>query len=155
MESVLKKKIMLTLILICILSISTNIFQYNKIINYNNQEKFYTEMFQNDFKGLVVGFDYYSGTTSALSNESAIKNSVSTVDALNSIRDLTSYRSSKPMSNMLLYLNMFFVLNSNEFINKNMDEIKPQLISISKNLNDEKAIENFNIIFWKMVSQKK
>ncbi len=58
------------------------------------------------------------------------------------------------MSEMLLYLSQFFVLNSNEFINKNINKIKPQLDNISKNLADEKAIKDFNVMLWKMVSQK-
>lgn len=149
-----EKKIIIALIFICILPISVKIFQFNKISNYYKEEKFYTEEFQSDFNDLIVGFDYYDGRTSALSNESAIKNSVSAVAALGSIMHFTAYRQSKPMSEMLLYLSQFFVLNSNEFVNKNIDIIKPQLDSISKNLTDDKAIKNFNIILWKMISQK-
>jgi len=148
----LRKKITVALLFICILLIATNIFQFNKISNYNKQEKLNTEIFQNDFNSLIKSFDLYNGS-SALSNESAIKNSASIVASLGSLRSLTSYGQSKYMSEMLLYLSQFFVLKSNEIINKDINEIKPQLQSISKNLNDDKAIKNFNIMLWKRVSQ--
>jgi hypothetical protein len=145
---------MVVLIIICTLSISINILQYSKISNYNKQEKFYTKMFQNDFNELITSFNLYNGS-GALSNESAIKNSASIVANLGSIRSLTSYGQSKSMSEMLLYLSEYFVLNSNEVINKDINEIKPQLQSISKTLNDEEKIKNLNIILWKRVSKEK
>jgi 5-bromo-4-chloroindolyl phosphate hydrolysis protein len=55
---------------------------------------------------------------------------------------------------MLLYLSQFFVLNSNQYINENIDKIRPQLKAISKNLNGEDAIKDFNTVLWKMVSKK-
>lgn len=148
----MKKGIAIALIFIFILSISVNIFQFNKINNYNKQVKVYTEMFENDFNSLIKSFDLYNGSV-ALTNESAIKNSASIVAKLGSLRSLSSYGQSKPMSEMLLYLSEFFVLNSTEAIIKDIDEIKPQLLCISKNLNDERVIKDFNIILWKRVSQ--
>lgn len=91
-----------------------------------------------------------SGT---LSNESAIKNSITIVQDLNSIRALSLYRDSKPLSEMLLYLSQFFVLNSDQYINENIDKIRPQLRDIAKNLNDDKTIKEFNIVLWKMISK--
>lgn len=150
----MRKNMVIGLTLICILSIFINVFQFYKMKNYKNEEKFYTKMFENDFNSLIVGFDYYNGTTSALSKESAIKNSGSTVGTLGTIRDLTSYRQNKPMSEMLLYLSEFFVMNSDTYINENIDKIRPQLELISKNLNDEQTIKNLNPILWKMVSNR-
>ena len=46
------------------------------------------------------------------------------------------------------------VLNSNQYINENIDKIRPQLKFISMNLNGEKYIKDFNIVLWKMVSKK-
>ena len=143
---------MIALIIICILSISVNIFQFNKISNYNKQVENYNVMFQNDFNSLIKSFDLYNGLA-GLSNDSAIKNSASIVANLSSIRSVSSYRQNKPLSEMMLYLSEFFVLNTNEVINKDIDEIKTQLLSVSKNLNDETVIKDFNIILWKRVSQ--
>jgi len=145
---------MITIILIFIISITSNILQFSKISNYNKQEKLYNKTFENDFNSLIISFGYYNGTNSVLTNENAIKNSVGIVGNLNTIRGLTSYKQSKLMSEMLLYLSEFFVLNSNEFVNKNIDKIKPQLYNISKNLTDEKLIKDLNVVLWKMVSQK-
>lgn len=150
----MRKKIILGLILVCILSISANMLQFYKLKKYKAQEKFYTEMFRNEFDSLKKSFDLYSGS-GTLSNESAIKNSVSIVENLKSIRGLTSYRENRSLSEMLLYLSQFFVLNSNQYINENIDKIRPQLNLISKNLDDEKSIKDFNAILWKMVSNKK
>lgn len=150
----MRKKMMILLTLVCIFSILINAFQFYKMKNYENREKIYTKMFQDDFNKLIVGFNYYDGKTSALSNESAIKNSVSTVEAIASIRELTSFRQSKPMSEMLLYLSEFFVMNSDKYINENIDKIRPQLEVISKNLNDEKAINNLNSVLSKMIAIK-
>jgi len=51
--------------------------------NYKTEEKSYTEMFQNDFVSLDKSFDLYNGA-GALSNESAIKNSITIVENLKS-----------------------------------------------------------------------
>jgi hypothetical protein len=55
---------------------------------------------------------------------------------------------------MLLRLEMFFVTETNDYINKNLESIKPQLINISQNLNDEKAIMELNNILEKLESKK-
>jgi hypothetical protein len=149
----MRKRLMIGLILICLLSLSINVYQFYKINNYKTEEKFYTEMFQNNFDSLDKSFDLYNGL-GALSNESAIKNSIAIVENLNSIRGLSSYRDNKSISEMLLYLSQFFVLNSNQYINVNIDKIRPQLKDISKNLNDENAIKSFNSVLWKMVTKK-
>jgi hypothetical protein len=149
----MRKRLMIGLILICLLSVSINVFQFYKMNNYKTEEKFYTEMFQDKFDNLDKSFDLYNGS-GALSNESAIKNSITIVENLNSIRSLSSYKDNKSISEMLLYLSQFFVVNSNQYINENIDKIRPQLKDISKNLNDENAIKDFNIVLWKMVSKK-
>ncbi|MBL4935026.1 hypothetical protein JK636_04550 [Clostridium sp. YIM B02515] len=150
----MKKRILIVLTLICLVSIITNIFQFNRIRKYNSDERFYTTAVENSFKGFIAGLDYYDGKTSALSNESAIKNSVSAVAGIRNIAPLSSYKDNKPLSLMLLNLDMFFVMESNEYINKNIDSIKPQLTNISKNLNDEKAITELNTVLEKLVSNK-
>lgn len=149
----MREKMVIGLILICLISISTNVFQFYKIEHYKTEEKFYNEKFQNDFNNLEKSFTLYNAS-GALSNESAIKNSVTIVEELNTIRDLSSYRDNKPLSEMLLYLSQFFVMNSNQYINNNIDKIRPQLKYISKNLNDEKSIKDLNIVLWKMVSKQ-
>jgi hypothetical protein len=149
----MRKRLMIGLILICLLSVSINVFQFYKMNNYKTEEKFYTEMFQDKFDNLDKSFDLYNGS-GALSNESAIKNSITIVENLNSIRSLSSYKDNKSISEMLLYLSQFFVINSNQYINENIDKIRPQLKDISKNLNDENAIKDFNVVLWKMVSKK-
>jgi hypothetical protein len=149
----MRKRLMIGLILICLLSVSINVFQFYKMNNYKTEEKFYTEMFQDKFDNLDKSFDLYNGS-GALSNESAIKNSITIVENLNSSRSLSSYKDNKSISEMLLYLSQFFVVNSNQYINENIDKIRPQLKDISKNLNDENAIKDFNIVLWKMVSKK-
>jgi hypothetical protein len=130
----MRKRLMIGLILICLLSVSINVFQFYKMNNYKTEEKFYTEMFQDKFDNLDKSFDLYNGS-GALSNESAIKNSITIVENLNSIRSLSSYKDNKYISEMLLYLSQFFVVNSNQYINEN-------------------AIKDFNIVLWKMVSKK-
>jgi hypothetical protein len=149
----MRKRLMMGLILICLLSVSINVFQFYKMNNYKTEEKFYTEMFKDNFYNLDKSFDLYNGS-GALSNESAIKNSITIVENLNSIRSLSSYKDNKSISEMLLYLSQFFVINSNQYITENIDKIRPQLKDISKNLNDENAIKDFNIVLWKMVSKK-
>jgi hypothetical protein len=149
----MRKRLMIGLILICLLSVSINVFQFYKMKNYKTEEKFYTEMFQDEFDNLDKSLDLYNGS-GALSNESAIKNSITIVENLNSIRSLSLYKDNKSISEMLLYLSQFFVVNSNQYINENIDKIRPQLKDISKNLNDENAIKDFNIVLWKMVSKK-
>jgi hypothetical protein len=149
----MRKRLMIGLILICLLSVSINVFQFYKMNNYKTEEKFYTEMFQDKFDNLDKSLDLYNGS-GALSNESAIKNSITIVENLNSIRSLSLYKDNKSISEMLLYLSQFFVVNSNQYINENIDKIRPQLKDISKNLNDENAIKDFNIVLWKMVSKK-
>ena len=149
----MKKRIIIGLILICMLSVSINVFQFYKMENYKNQEKFYTEIFQKDFDSLEKSFDLFNDPGS-LSNESAIKNSVSIVENLKSIRDLSSYRENKSISELVLYLSQFFVLNSDQYINENIDRVRLQLKAISKNLNDEKAIKDFNMVLCKMGSKK-
>lgn len=144
---------MIGLILICMISISINVFQFYKMKDYKNQEKVYTEMFQKDFETLEKSFDLFNGS-SALSNESAIKNSVSIVENLKSIRHLSLYRESRAISELLLYLSRFFVLNSDQYINENIDKVRPQLKTISKNLNDENYVKDFNMVLWKMTSKK-
>jgi hypothetical protein len=130
----MRKRLMIGLILICLLSVSINVFQFYKMNNYKTEEKFYTEMFQDKFDNPDKSFDLYNGS-GALSNESAIKNSITIVENLNSIRSLSSYKDNKYISEMLLYLSQFFVVNSNQYINEN-------------------AIKDFNIVLWKMVSKK-
>jgi hypothetical protein len=149
----MRKWLMIGLILICLLSVSINVFQFHKMNTYKTEEKSYTEMFQNDFDSLDKSFDLYNGA-GTLSNESAIKNSITIVENLDSIRVLSSYKDNKSISEMLLCLSQFFVLNPDQYINENIDKIRPQLKAISKNLNDENAIKNFNIALWKMVSKK-
>lgn len=127
----MRKRLMIGLIIICLLSVSINVFQFYKINNYKTEKKFYTGMFQKDFDSLDKSFDFYNGS-GELSNESAIKNSITIVENLNSIRDLSSYRDNKSISEMLLYLSQFFVLNSNQYINENIDKIRPQLKVISR-----------------------
>ena len=68
------------------LSVSINVFQFYRMKNYKNQEKSYTEIFQKDFDSLEKSFDLFNDP-GTLSNESAIKNSVSIVENLNSIKD--------------------------------------------------------------------
>ncbi|ADL52988.1 hypothetical protein Clocel_3307 [Clostridium cellulovorans 743B] len=51
-------------------------------------------------------------------------------------------------------LSKFFVLNSNQYINENIDRIRPQLMVISKELNNEKSINDFNIILEKMIQNE-
>ncbi len=148
----MSKKIVIGLILICLLLVSTNVFQFYKMKSYKSEEGFYTEKFRNDFNDLEKSFDLYDGS-GTLSNESAIKNSITIVQDLNSIRALSLYRDSKPLSEMLLYLSQFFVLNSDQYINENIDKIRPQLRDIAKNLNDDKTIKEFNIVLWKMISK--
>ncbi|MCB2291616.1 hypothetical protein LGK97_18035 [Clostridium sp. CS001] len=147
------KRIMIGLILICMISISINVFQFYKMKDYKKQEKVYTEMFQKDFETLEKSFDLFNGS-GALSNESAIKNSVSIVENLKSIRHLSLYRESRSISELLLYLSQFFVLNSDQYINENIDKVRPQLKTISKNLNDENYVKDFNMVLWKMTSKK-
>lgn len=149
----MRKRLIIGLILICLLSVSINMFQFYKMSKYKTEEKFYTEVFQNDFNSLDESFDLYNGSD-ALSNESAIKNSITIVENLKSIRGFTSYKDNKYISEMLLYLSEFFVLNSNQYINENVNKIRPQLKDISKNLNDENTLRNFNIVLWKMVSKR-
>lgn len=146
------KRLVTGLMAICILSVTINVCLFYKLNNYKTEKKFYTEKFQKDFDSLDKSFDLYNGS-GALSNESAIKNSIAVVEDLNSIRSLTSYGDSKPISEMLLYLSEFFVMNSNQYINENIEKIRPQLKAISKNINDVKAIKSFNNDLWKMVSK--
>jgi hypothetical protein len=153
-DGYMKRKILIVLILICVVSISTNIFQLYKIRQHNAEEKFYTNVVENGFKGFIQGLDYYDGKTTPLSNESAIKNSVSAVASIRSITPLSAYKNNKPLSLMLLNLDMFFVMETDEYINKSLESIKPQLINISKNLNDEKAITELNNVLEKLQSKK-
>ncbi|MFL0268077.1 hypothetical protein [Candidatus Clostridium radicumherbarum] len=150
----MKRKIIIVLFLICIVSISTNVFQFYKIEQYSNQQKFYTVAVESGFKSFITGLDYYDGKTSALSNESAIKNSVSTISSISNKMLISKYKDNRPLSEMLMYLDMFFVMESDEYINKNINSIKPQLTNISKNLNDEKAIIELNFVLKKLVSNK-
>lgn len=149
----MSKRIIIGLIIICMLSVSINVFQFYKMKMYKTEEKFYTERFQNNFYDLDKSFDLYNGS-GALSNENAIKNSVSIVAELDSVRRLSSYRWNIQISEMLLYLSQFFVLNSNQYINENIDKLRPQLKDVSKNLNNEKTIKDFNIELWKMIPKK-
>lgn len=148
----MKKKSIIGLILVCILSVLINIFQSYKIKEYKSNEKYYTQMFKQNFDVLEQSFDLYNGS-GALTNESAIKNSVGIVENLKSIRELSSYRENKATSEMLLYLSQFFVLNSDEYINENIDKVKSQLKEVSKDLDNEKSIKDFNEVLWKMVSK--
>lgn len=149
----MKKKSIIGLILVCILSVLINIFQFYKTKEYKSNEKYYTQMFKQNFDALEQSFDLYNGS-GALTNESAIKNSVSIVENLKSIRELSSYRENKATSEMLLYLSQFFVLNSDAYINENIDKVKSQLKEVSKDLDNEKSIKDFNEVLWKMVSKK-
>lgn len=149
----MKKKSIIGLILVCILSVLINIFQFYKIKEYKSNEKYYTQMFKQNFDVLEQSFDLYNGS-GALTNESAIKNSVSIVENLKSIRELSSYKENKATSEMLLYLSQFFVLNSDAYINENIDKVKSQLKEVSKDLDNEKSIKDFNEVLWKMVSKK-
>jgi hypothetical protein len=148
----MREKTVIGLILVCLLSVSINVFQFYKINTYKAEERLYTEKFQKGFDDLEKNFDLYNGS-GALSNESAIKNSVTIIQDLNSIRALSSYRDSKSLSEMLLYLSQFFVVKSDQYINENIDKIRPQLKTIAKNLNDENSIKEFNSILWKIVSR--
>jgi hypothetical protein len=139
------------LVLICIVSILINIYQFYRIKKYNIEEKFYTQAVESDFKSFIIGLDYYDGKTTQISNQSAIKNSVSTISSIRCKSLLSAYRNNKQLSVMLLYLDMFFVMESNEFIDQNIEDIKPQLVQISKNLNDENTINELNLILKKWV----
>lgn len=148
----MRKKIVIGLTLICIISIYINAFQFYKIRDYKSQEKLYTEEFQNALTVLNKSFDLYN--SSSLSNESAIKNSVNIVGNLSSIRELSSYKESKSISEMTLYLSQFFTLNSNQYINENIDKVKSELEIIPQSLNDDNIIKNFNAFLFKMVSSR-
>ncbi|GFZ33037.1 hypothetical protein CSC2_35630 [Clostridium zeae] len=150
----MKKRILIILLLVCFLSIVTNIFQFNRIRKYNTEECLYTATVENSFKEFIAGLDYYDGKATPLSNESAIKNSVSAVAGMRNIAPLSSYKDNKQLSLMLLNLDMFFVMESSEYINDNVKTIKPQLTNISKNLNDEKAISELNTVLEKLLSNK-
>jgi hypothetical protein len=151
-RNIMKKGIVVVLLCMLILSVSFNIFQFIKIGNYNKQVKISTEMFQNNLNNLIESFDLYDGS-GTITNESAIKNSAIIVSNLSTLRSSTEYKESIPMSEMLLYLSEFFVLNSNQNINKDINEIKQQLINVSKNIDDEKVIKDFNIVLYKKVSK--
>lgn len=150
----MKRKIIIALFLICIVSIPTNVFQFYKIEQYSNQQRFYTVAVESDFKAFITVLDYYDGKTSALSNESAIKNSVSAISSIRNEMLISKYKDNRPLSEMLMYLDMFLVMESDEYINKNINSIKPQLTNISKNLNDEKAIIELNFVLKNLVSNK-
>jgi hypothetical protein len=151
-EVLMRKSTVIGLILICLISVSVNMFQFYKIKSYKSEERFYNDKFKSNFDDLQKSFDLYN-ESGALSNDSAIKNSVAIVQDLKSIRELSSYKDSKPLSEMLLYLSEFFVIKSDQYINENLDKIRPQLKIISNNLNDENSIKEFNSSLWKLVSR--
>lgn len=142
----MKKNILIILTLSCIILIFTNLFQFNRIKQYATEEKSYTESFENYFNSFIDSLNYYDGETSVLSNECAIKNSISIISSVRNKCLLSKYKDNKPLSLMLLNLDKFFVMNSNEFINNNINNIKPLLTNISKNLNDEKSITELNLL---------
>ncbi|ERI90316.1 hypothetical protein HMPREF1982_03919 [Clostridiales bacterium oral taxon 876 str. F0540] len=150
----MRKKLLIGVVLICVTLFTTNVFQFCKIRQYNADKKFYTDEVENGFDNFVRGLDYYDGKTSMLSNESAIKNSVSAVAAIRNLAPLSKYSSSKPLSEMLMYLDMYFVMESDEYINSNINSIKPYLVSLSSNLDDEKLIKEVNLVLQKLVSNK-
>lgn len=146
----MRKFFILGLTIICLFSILTNVFQYKKINDLKEGQKFYDDKFKSDFNGLIESFDLYNGT-SILSNECAIKNSVSAIENLRAIREFTSYKEDKSISLMLLSLSEFFVLKSNEFVNANINEVKKYLIDISNGLDDKQRIDNFNTFLWQKI----
>lgn len=99
---------------------------------------------------LIKNFDFYNGT-GALSNECAIKNSVSSVENLSALREFTSYKENKSLSLMFLYLSEFFVLNSNEFVHITISDVKKYLIDISNGLDDNQRIDNFNYFLYQKI----
>ncbi|MBL4933229.1 hypothetical protein [Clostridium paridis] len=149
----MNKRIINGLILVCLLLVLINLFQFYRVNTYKRIEKSNTQKFQEDFNILDKSFDLYN-SSSTLSNESAIKNSVSIVGELDSLRSLSSYKENKSISEMLLYLSQFFVLNSNQYVTENINKIRPKLKEISKNLNDENTIKEFNKELRKMRVQK-
>lgn len=145
------KKLIIVLSLICLASVLLNGYQYKKSMELKQDQKFYDEKYKNDINDLVKTFDLY--TTGGLSNECAIKNSVSAVESMETIREFTSYKNNKSLSLMGLYLSDFFILKSNEFINKNVNEVKGYLMEISKGLDDNQKIDNLNSYLWEKIKK--
>lgn len=148
----MKKIFIISLTLICMFSILINIFQYKKISDLKQNQKFYDNKFKDGFNNLIDSFGFYDGKRT-LSNECAIKNTVDSIESLKSIREFTSYKENKSLSLMLLYLNEFFVLKSNEFINADINDVKKYLTDISNRLDDKNVMDNFNNYLWQKLKK--
>jgi hypothetical protein len=148
---IMKKVSILLLAFICFISLFGNVIQYKKISSLEKDTKFYNERYKSDFKELIESIDMCKGLKTSLSNENAIKNSVLVVTRLASDRTFSKYANNKSLSLMELYLSEFFVLEPNEFINKNINDVKEYLIDISKDLSSSQKIDNFNNFLWQYV----
>jgi hypothetical protein len=142
------KKLTIPLIIVLVLSLGFNIYQYNKD---RTSKAFYDTKFKSDFSSSVKNFGISNDTT--LTTELAIKNSAVSIASLRSIFPLTSYKNEK-LAELLLRLEMYLVLEPNKNVEKNIVEIRKFLTEINKDLNNTNLIIDFNSYIQKIASRQ-